>query len=70
MRITITSTEYTTTLDGVPVRLWRGTTEGGVACEVFVHRVAVPRDADASALEAELVEKLPPGRRVPLSTIL
>lgn len=72
MKITMTSTETLTDIDGVPVRLWEGVTEGGVACKVFVHRLAVHKDDDASAFERELQEKLPPsrGRLVPLSAIL
>lgn len=41
MKITITSTEKLTNLDGVPVRQWEGVTEAGKQCLVFVHRIAV-----------------------------
>jgi hypothetical protein len=72
MKITITSTDQITRLDDVEVRVWEGTTEDGVACKVFVHRLAVlvRADADVERFERELAEKLPPGRSVPLSMIL
>ena len=70
MQIVIESTDQLTTLDGIPCRVWKGCTAGGVECVVFVHRVAVHKDADAGQFERELQEQLPPGRRVPLSAIL
>jgi hypothetical protein len=70
MKITIESTDVMTSIDGVPVRHWRGMTEDGVPCEVFVHRIAVPDNADSTRFQAELAEKLPPGRFLPLSMIL
>lgn len=56
MRIQIESTKEITTLDGVPCRVWRGTTERGIDCFVFVHRVAVHKADDGAEFEAELVE--------------
>ncbi len=70
MKITIESTEKTTRIDNVPVRLWEGVTEDGVRCKVFVHRIAVHNDDDATRFEAELEAQLPPGRYIPLSMIL
>jgi hypothetical protein len=70
MKITITSTDKLTIMDGAPVRVWDGMTENGVPCKVFVHRLAVHRDCDTADFERELQEQLPPGRRVPLSMIL
>jgi hypothetical protein len=70
MTITISSTERITCIDGVPVRLWEGVTDRGVACKVFVHRVAVHGEEDASQFEAELEETLQPGQGAPLSQIL
>ena len=60
MRILIESTDQILELNGVPVRVWNGTTESGVACLVFVHRIAVHKDADNEAFERELFEKIPP----------
>lgn len=70
MKITIVSTDQITEIDGVPVRAWLGVTEDGIECDVFVHRVAVRDDRDCGRFEAELKEKLPPGRMVPLRLIL
>ena len=54
MKITIESTDETPTLDGVECRLWRGVSEGGVACLVYVHRIAVREDQNPADFEAEL----------------
>jgi hypothetical protein len=60
VRIAIESTGRVLELDGVPVREWRGRTEGGVDVLVFVHRVAVPDDADCAAFDRELRETIAP----------
>ncbi len=70
MKLTITATDQLTKFDEVPVRVWEGITEDGVKCKVFVHRIAVHNDEDASAFERNLKERLPPGRHLPLSMIL
>lgn len=70
MKITIESTPTITEIDGVPVRVWMGTTGAGTHCKVFVHRIAVLMTEDTAAFDAELKEQLPPGRYVPLSSIL
>lgn len=70
MQIAIESTDQLTTMDGVPVRVWDGVTAGGVKCKVFVHRIAVHKDADASQFDQELQEQLAPGRHFPLSMII
>lgn len=70
MRLQIESTDQITAMDGVPVRVWRGRTEAGVECIVFVHRIAVHNDNDQSQFDAELAEQLPPGRHVPLRSVL
>lgn len=70
LRMTITATEHTTHLDGVEVRLWEGVTQDGVPCKVFVHRIAVRDDRDASVFERYLSAKVPAGRHVPLSQLL
>jgi hypothetical protein len=70
MKIMIESTDQLTQMDGVPVRVWNGTTESGVPCIVFVHRLAVHNDSDSKQFERELQEQLPPGRAIPLSAIL
>jgi hypothetical protein len=56
MKITIESTDEIVTIDGVECRHWKGTTENGTPCEVFVHRIAV-RDDAKDAFDRELREK-------------
>jgi hypothetical protein len=61
VKITIESTDQLTHMDGVPVRVWKGVTERGTECFVFVHRVAV-RDGQHAEFARELNEQLEPGR--------
>lgn len=68
MRITIESTNTLTEIEGVQVRVWHGTTERGVPCIVFIHRLAVDKAEDAGQFEAELRE-MPPPRILPLSDV-
>lgn len=59
MKITIESTPDLTTIDGVEVRRWNGTTEAGTPCMVFVRRIAV-LDGRQGEFERELVAKQTP----------
>jgi hypothetical protein len=70
MKISITSTENLTIVDGVRVRVWNGVTERGSKCIVFVHLIAVPNAESSEEFERELAEQLPPGRVVDLRRIL
>lgn len=63
MRLTMESTDVITEIEGVPVRLWKATTESGVECVAYVHRIAVAPDADASEFERELRTQAPPQLR-------
>jgi len=60
MRILLRQTSQITTLNGVPARIWEGTTERGVPIACFITRVAVQKDADTEQFEAELREEEPP----------
>ena len=68
MKITIESTDKLTTIAGVPVRVWDGTTADEVKCLVFVHRLAVRDDQDAAQFDRELREMAQPDemRRLPV----
>jgi hypothetical protein len=69
MRIEIASTDTTTTINGCPVRLWHGCTEGGNYCEVLVASVG-SADAECQAeLKAALAEHWPP-REVTLAELV
>ena len=69
MEIMIKATDQITELDGVPCRVWEGTTVGGVKCHVFVHRLAVHNDADSSEFDAAL-KAMPAPRYVTLDRVL
>lgn len=70
MKITIESTETITRIDGVPVRHWKGVTEDGTPCEVFVHRIAVSNDVDQQAFDRELAEQRQPDCLRPFGQLL
>lgn len=67
MKITITSTDILTQLDGVPVRQWEGVTERGTKCIVFTYCMAVANSEDSSQFEAELKEIAMPAGMPPLN---
>ena len=46
MKITIESTTKTTTLNGVPARIWEGETDVGIAVHCYITRIAVANDDD------------------------
>lgn len=60
MKIALESTTRIVQLNGVPARIWEGTTESGVHVIAFVTRVAVRDDQDTSQFERELQECRPP----------
>lgn len=59
MKITLQNTEKMVTLNGVPARIWEGSTAKGVRVIAFVTRLAVAADDDAAEFEAELLETPP-----------
>lgn len=59
MKISMIPSDVTTELDGVPCRLWHGTTDKGTPCKVFVHRIAVEESRNEE-FEAELLEQASP----------
>lgn len=69
MKLMIEATDQITEFDGVPCRVWNGTTETGVECYVLVHRLCVRNGQDTTQFERELQE-VPPPRRVPLPEVL
>jgi len=70
MKIELKSTTGMTKLNGVPARIWEGTTEKGTPIVAFITRVAVKNDQDASELEADLQSHGSPSQSWPLSMIL
>jgi hypothetical protein len=73
MKITVESTTKIVSLDGMPCRVWEGTTEHGIPIHCFIPRIGVAKDQDASQFEAELKEQRTPSAEVqaiPLRMIL
>ncbi len=70
MKILIESTDQLTRVNGVPVRVWEGTTEAGTPCVVFVHLLSARSDRDCSEFERELKEQLLPAELVDLRRVL
>jgi hypothetical protein len=54
MKVMAESTTKIVQLNGVPARIWEGTTESGVPCHLYVTRIAVANEEDSSQFEAEL----------------
>jgi hypothetical protein len=59
MRITLQSTDQIHVLDGVPCRLWSGSTAKGTTIIAYIHRLQCHADDDAE-LAAELDEQPAP----------
>lgn len=77
MKLTIESTEQMTDVPGQQIgspstrcRVWKGKTEDGTPCVLFVHLIAVERTEDQAEFEAELKEQLAPGSVVDFRHIL
>lgn len=64
MKVTLESTTQIVEVNGVPARVWEGTTESGIPISVLITRVAVGRTQDTAQFEAELRECKAP-RSVP-----
>jgi hypothetical protein len=58
MKIVITPTQEISHMDGIPVRVWKGETESGVACRIYVHRVAVQEPEQCAEFEGALNEEV------------
>ncbi len=44
MKITINSTTKIVNLNGVPARIWEGTTDSGIKLHCFITRIAIDKD--------------------------
>jgi hypothetical protein len=60
VKITIESTDVLTRVNGQECRVWKGTTEGGIALTAFIPALAVDAREDVSQFERELIETAPP----------
>jgi hypothetical protein len=73
MKVTIESTTKIVQLNGVPARIWMGTTESGIKMHAFIARVAIGKDEDGTQFEKELQECAIPSEAIqayPLSLII
>jgi hypothetical protein len=55
MKITIEATDQMVRIDGAECRRWKGITEKGVPCDVFVRKLRVLELFDCSEFEEELI---------------
>lgn len=60
MKITIESTTKTVELNGVPARIWEGTTDSGIPIHCYITRIAVHEDHDQTQFAAEFESHRPP----------
>jgi hypothetical protein len=73
MKINIQSTTKIVQLNGVPARIWEGTTETGIKVHVFITRVAIGKDENQEQFQKELQECSEPSQEIkayPLSLII
>lgn len=73
MKVTFESTEKIVEINGVPARVWEGTTEKGIPCHAFITRVAVDKKENATEFERDLQEHKAPSaeiQAIPLRMII
>ena len=73
MKITLESTSKLVELNGVPARIWEGTTESGIPVHAFITRLAVDKGERTEEFERELQEHAAPSPEIaayPLRLIL
>lgn len=75
MKVTLESTTKIVELNGVPARIWEGTTDTGIQVHAFITRINIDKDEpNAQQFETELRECKPPSAKVaqsyPISLIL
>lgn len=56
MRITLQSTPITSVVQGKKVRCWRGITDRGIQCDVFILEIAARLSYEREAFDAEIAE--------------
>lgn len=60
MKVTLESTTQIVEVNGLPARVWEGTTAAGVKIHALITRVAIHKGEDATEFERELQEHTPP----------
>lgn len=64
MRITLESTTKMVEVNGVPARIWEGTTESGIPIHAYITRVAVETNQNQAEFERELNQHRAPSPAV------
>lgn len=65
MKITIENTTKIVELNGVPARIWEGTTESGIKIHCYITRIAVDKDETRiEEFEKELQETRTPSTEI------
>lgn len=76
MIVTLENTTKVVELNGIPARVWEGTTESGTKIIAFITRISIPEDASAEVkqqFEKELTQTKPPSaeiQAIPLKLII
>lgn len=52
MKLTIESTSDIVLLNGIETRVWKGTTDNGIECDVYVARISTDKYNDISEFES------------------
>jgi hypothetical protein len=60
MKIAIWSTSRLVTVNGVPARVWEGTTDKGVRVHALITRIAADAGQDLAELDRDLEKHAPP----------
>lgn len=60
MKLTLENTAFITEVNGVPARIWLGTTDKGIEVHALITRVAVHNSQDQADFERELQEQPAP----------
>ncbi len=56
MKVTIENTTKIVNVNGVPARIWEGTTDSGIQVHCYVTRIAAGADENLTEFEKELLE--------------
>ena len=64
MKVTLQSTTYIVYLDGLPARIWEGTTESGIRVHALITRIAIDEWQNRTEFEKELQEHAPPSLEI------
>ena len=73
MKVTLENTSKIVELNGIPTRIWEGTTDSGIKLHAFIARIGVDKADDTSQFERELKECRTPSpaiESIPLRLIL